>query len=173
MSDWEAKYWQQVQQRVAQKAAQGDGRQQTPHHQGGASPGAPRMPHRAPDPWADVSPGDLMRGLQRAPQEALEAWVPDGVPYYLRIDNHGWGTTVPLVRPAGVTEGLAGKPLRQKGKHRCHVVPEGTQTIDAGKINPLGLIELVALEIPWHGVVLVEATRVISDPGTSPRVLGD
>jgi hypothetical protein len=94
--------------------------------------------------------------------------------FYQPLQIQGFGTTQPLARTGGRTQGLQGRQFQVEGVVTAYVV-DGLQTIDLSKMEPSRLKPLVRVSAPLLGTFLVpqEAIQEMGGGGPSRQLLID
>ena len=171
--DWEKQYWQQ---KIQQKQQGTKNPQDLPHFEPAH---VTQDKHRATGPngqWQDVDPMTAMytnaqgmssRGM--GPQ-VQTVYLREGATVYRAVQAESFGSTVPLVRNCGPTQGVGGKEFEMRGACSCYVI-DSLEVIDMGNLDSKRSVQLVELRAPWIGTVLVEKNSILSSQSAGLQVL--
>ena len=190
--DWYEKYMRDRANRDKQRFQQSNNPADLPHYQPAHTdldmekmlagvPGNPMRPD-SPDPMA-ILQQRLMTGQLQSQQSQqhhihqprhTEVRLIEGSNFYKMVHKADGEYTISVVRKIGQLRNVQNKSFTLRTEEKCYILKE-SEVLDLGRIRPEELRNLVSVEAPFDGVILVPRSAIVEQghfPGNKGLLKG-
>lgn len=177
--DWYEKYMKDRANRDKQRFQQSNNPADLPHYEPAHSnldmekllanvPGNPMRQDSGPDPMA-ILQRRLMTGQLQSQQSQqhhthqprhTEVHLIEGSDFYKMVHKAEKDYTINIVRKIGQLRNVQNKSFTLRTEEKCYILKE-SEVLDLGKIQPEELRNLVSVEAPFDGVILVPRSAIV------------